>query len=71
MTRDKDAVLFFVFKIVFRNNGSPFHSAFSAVEWAMPAPTLFTHRLVRRLADVRKSGALQWPQPAPKFQVTF
>ena len=37
----------------------------------MPAPIVFAHRLVRRQADVRKSGQLSWLQPDAKSQVTF
>ena len=37
----------------------------------MPAPIIFSHRLVRRQAELRKSGALPWLQPDAKSQVTF
>ena len=37
----------------------------------MPAPIIFAHRLVRRQAELRKSGALPWLQPDAKSQVTF
>ena len=37
----------------------------------MPAPIVYAHRLVRRQADVRKSGQLPWLQPDAKSQVTF
>jgi S-adenosylmethionine synthetase len=37
----------------------------------MPAPITYSHMLVRRQADVRKSGALPWLRPDAKSQVTF
>jgi S-adenosylmethionine synthetase len=37
----------------------------------MPAPLLFAHRLVRRQAEVRRSGRLPWLRPDAKSQVTF
>ena len=37
----------------------------------MPAPIVYAHRLVRRQAELRKSGALRWLQPDAKSQVTF
>ncbi len=37
----------------------------------MPAPILCAHRLVKRLADLRKSGELAWLGPDAKSQVTF
>jgi S-adenosylmethionine synthetase len=37
----------------------------------MPAPIVYAHRLVRRQAKLRKSGALPWLQPDAKSQVTF
>ena len=37
----------------------------------MPAPIVFAHRLVRRQAELRKSGALPWLQPDAKSQVSF
>jgi S-adenosylmethionine synthetase len=37
----------------------------------MPAPLIFAHRLVRRQAELRKSGLLPWLQPDAKSQVTF
>ena len=37
----------------------------------MPAPIVFAHRLVRRQAELRRSGALAWLGPDAKSQVTF
>jgi S-adenosylmethionine synthetase len=37
----------------------------------MPAPIVYAHRLVRRQADVRKTGSLPWLRPDAKSQVTF
>lgn len=37
----------------------------------LPAPIVYAHRLVRRQAELRKSGALPWLQPDAKAQVTF
>lgn len=37
----------------------------------MPAPIQYAHRLVRRQAALRKSGALPWLQPDAKSQVSF
>jgi S-adenosylmethionine synthetase len=36
----------------------------------MPAPILFAHRLVRRQAELRRSGAIPWLEPDAKAQVT-
>ncbi len=37
----------------------------------MPAPIVYAHRLVRRQAVLRRSGALPWLQPDAKSQVSF
>lgn len=37
----------------------------------MPAPIIYAHRLCRRLAELRKSGALPFLRPDGKSQVTF
>ena len=37
----------------------------------MPAPITYSHRLVRRQAEVRKTGVLPWLRPDAKSQVTF
>ena len=37
----------------------------------MPAPIVFAHRLVKRQAELRRSGALPWLGPDAKSQVTY
>ncbi|CAA0080055.1 S-adenosylmethionine synthase [BD1-7 clade bacterium] len=37
----------------------------------MPAPLYYSHRLVERQAELRKSGALPWLRPDAKSQVTI
>lgn len=37
----------------------------------MPAPIVYAHRLMRRHAELRRSGALPWLGPDAKSQVTF
>ena len=37
----------------------------------MPAPLSYAHQLVRRQAELRRSGALPWLRPDAKSQVTF
>jgi S-adenosylmethionine synthetase len=37
----------------------------------MPAPLYYSHRLVERQAEARKSGVLPWLRPDAKSQVTF
>ncbi|MBX3589934.1 MAG: methionine adenosyltransferase [Burkholderiaceae bacterium] len=37
----------------------------------MPAPIVFAHRLVRRQAELRRSGRYPWLRPDAKSQVTF
>ena len=37
----------------------------------MPAAIYWSHRIVERLADLRKSGAIKWLGPDAKSQVTF
>ena len=37
----------------------------------MPAPIAYAHRLVRRQAELRRSGALPWLRPDAKSQITM
>ncbi len=37
----------------------------------MPAPIYYSHRLVEKQAELRKSGALEWLRPDAKSQVTL
>jgi S-adenosylmethionine synthetase len=37
----------------------------------MPAPITYSHRLVKRQAEVRKNGTLPWLRPDAKSQITF
>ena len=37
----------------------------------MPAPIIFSHRLVEQQAEVRKNGKLPWLRPDAKSQCTF
>jgi S-adenosylmethionine synthetase len=53
------------------DQGLMFGYATRETDVLMPAPITFAHRLVRRQAEVRKSGALPWLRPDAKSQVTF
>lgn len=53
------------------DQGLMFGYASNETEVLMPAPITYAHRLVRRQAEVRKSGQLQWLRPDAKSQVTF
>ncbi|MGB1301628.1 MAG: methionine adenosyltransferase, partial [Pseudoalteromonas tetraodonis] len=48
-----------------------FGYACNETEVLMPAPITYSHRLVQRQAEVRKSGELNWLRPDAKSQVTF
>ncbi len=37
----------------------------------MPAPIIYSHRLVEKQAEVRKNGKLPWLRPDAKSQCTF
>jgi S-adenosylmethionine synthetase len=45
--------------------------ATNETETLMPAPLFYSHRLVERQAEMRKSGVLPWLRPDAKSQVTF
>jgi S-adenosylmethionine synthetase len=53
------------------DQGLMFGYATRETDVLMPAPITYAHRLVRRQAEVRKSGKLPWLRPDAKSQVTF
>lgn len=53
------------------DQGLMFGYACNETDVLMPAPITYAHRLVRRQAEVRKSGKLAWLRPDAKSQVTF
>ncbi|MCX4190430.1 methionine adenosyltransferase [Methylophaga sp. OBS3] len=53
------------------DQGLMFGYASSETDVLMPAPITYAHRLVKRQAEVRKSGELSWLRPDAKSQVTF
>ncbi len=53
------------------DQGLMFGYACNETDVLMPAPITYAHRLVRRQAQVRKSGALPWLRPDAKSQITF
>ncbi|MGH8192938.1 MAG: methionine adenosyltransferase, partial [Woeseiaceae bacterium] len=53
------------------DQGLMFGYASNETSVLMPAPITYAHRLVRRQAEVRKSGVLPWLRPDAKSQVTF
>jgi S-adenosylmethionine synthetase len=48
-----------------------FGYASNETESLLPAPITYSHQLVQRQAQVRKSGELAWLRPDAKSQVTF
>jgi S-adenosylmethionine synthetase len=53
------------------DQGLMFGYASNETDMLMPAPIMYSHRLVARQAEVRKSGELSWLRPDAKSQVTF
>jgi S-adenosylmethionine synthetase len=53
------------------DQGLMFGYASNETDVLMPAPITYAHRLVKRQAQVRKSGTLTWLRPDAKSQVTF
>ncbi len=53
------------------DQGLMFGYATNETDVLMPAPITYAHRLVKRQAEVRKNGALNWLRPDAKSQVTL
>ena len=53
------------------DQGLMFGYASNETEVLMPAPITYAHRLVKRQADVRRSGKLPWLRPDAKSQITL
>jgi S-adenosylmethionine synthetase len=53
------------------DQGLMFGYASNETDVMMPAPITYSHRLVKRQSEVRKSGKLDWLRPDAKSQVTF
>ena len=53
------------------DQGLMFGYACNETDVLMPAPITYAHRLVKRQAELRKSGALPWLRPDAKSQVTL
>ena len=53
------------------DQGMMFGYACRETDVLMPAPIVYSHRLVQRCAAVRKDGTLSWLRPDSKAQVTF
>jgi len=53
------------------DQGMMFGYASNETDVLMPAPITYSHRLVKKQSEVRKSGELPWLLPDAKSQVTF
>ncbi len=53
------------------DQGLMFGYATNETDVLMPAPITLAHRLVKRQADVRKRGKLEWLRPDAKSQITL
>ncbi len=53
------------------DQGLMFGYATNETETLMPAPLFYSHRLVEKQAELRKSGKLNWLRPDAKSQVTL
>ena len=53
------------------DQGMMFGYATNETDVLMPAPITYSHRLVQKQAEVRKSGELSWLRPDAKSQITF
>jgi len=53
------------------DQGLMFGYAANETDVLMPAPITYSHRLVKRQAEVRKNGTLPWLRPDAKSQVSF
>ncbi|MBT5097859.1 methionine adenosyltransferase [Gammaproteobacteria bacterium] len=53
------------------DQGLMFGYASNETDVLMPAPITYAHRLVKRQAELRKSGELSWLRPDAKSQITF